>query len=289
MPSSEEIKALVAKIPELDSKDTKNPLLKTRPSEGKLTGPTWDEAVKIVDPIIKGGKEAVAAVVDMLKEVDDGTDYKARYVLHILAQYVCRKGKDEEQSLLADALIAALPGRAKPIQGFLIRQLQVCADGKAAPAIGKFLLDKELGADAAAALLAIKDGAVDQYRAALPKATGKNRLQLIQNLGVLKDTRSAGAMKQAVTDADALVRMAAAWGLANMGDASAVDALIQAADAKETWERAQMTKACLVLAENLQAAGKADESKKVYTYLRNTRKGEAESYVREAAAKALGG
>ena len=289
MASAEEIKALVDQVPPLDSKDTKDPMLKTRPSDGKLTGPVWEEAVQILDPILTGGKGAIAAVMDLLKPVDDGADYKARYVLHAMAQYVNRKGKEEEQSMVVDALLSALKGRDKPIQGFLIRQLQVCADGRASATLGTFLLDKELGEDAANALLAIRQGAVEQFRSALPKAKGKAKLTIIQNLGVLKDARSAGALLEAVTDSDEAVRMAAAWGLANLCEASAVDALLRAADAKAPWERAQMTKACLLLAEKLQAAGKADEARNIYAHLRDTRKDASESYVREAAAKALSG
>ena len=289
MATSAEIQALVDKIPPLDSKDLKNPMLKTRPSDGKFTGPPWDEAVKILDPILAGGKDGIAAVVDLLKEVDNGEDYKARYVLHALAQYVCRADKSEQQEFYVSALASALDGRPKPIVKFLLQQLQVCADGRVAAKIGKLLLDDDVFEEAALALLAIREGAVEQFRAALPKVKGKAKLTLIQDLGVLKDPASAGAMREALDGDDVALKMAAAWGLANLGEASAVDAILKAADVKDIWPRAQMTKACLILAEKLQTAGKADEAKRIYTHLRDTRKDESESYVREAAAKALGG
>jgi len=287
MAPSAELVALVDKIPPLDSKDYKPPLLKTRPSDGKFTGPTWEEAVEIFDPILKGGKDSIVGVIDMLKEVDDGSDYKARYVLHGLAQYVCRADKAKQQDLLVHTLIAALDGRAKPIQKFIIRQLQVCGDGRASDRVGKFLLDDEMSEDAALALTAIREGAVEQFRTALRRARGKARVTAVQNLGVLRDASSAAVLRRAARDSDEAVRIAAVWALANIGDAGSVGVVIKATGAQPGWERVQATKAALLLAEKLLAAGRKDDAKGIYTHLRDTRKDESESYVRQAAAKAL--
>ena len=45
--------------------------------------------------------------------------------------------------------------------------------------------------------------------------------------------------------------------------------------------------ACLLLAENLLAAGSRKEAVRIYTHLRDTRTEPAEAYVRDAAARGL--
>jgi len=83
------------------------------------------------------------------------------------------------------------------------------------------------------------------------------------------------------------VRIAAGAGLAKIGDAGAADALLKAAEVGPGWERVQATKNCLVLAENLTAAGKKAEAARIYSRLRDTRNEPSERYVREAAEAAL--
>ena len=137
------------------------------------------------------------------------------------------------------------------------------------------------------ALTAIREGAAEQFRAALPKTKEKCRVACLQNLGVLRDAQAADALKQAVSDADRDVRIVAAWGLANIGDGTAAEMLLAASDKAEGWERVQHTKACLLLAERLLAAGKKAESQKIYAHLQKTRIDPSERYIRDAAGKAL--
>jgi len=314
MAIADKVKALVAKVPELDPNVGeiikkadlgKNPprekvmaavhkerpdlaALHVYPRHGKFTGPSWEDAVNIVGPILEGGKEAIVAVIDMLQEVDDGKDYKARYVLHVIAQYCCRADKQEQQDMAMGALCSQVGGdRPKQIQKFLLQQLQVCGDKRVAGPIGKLLTDEDVCDEAALALLAIGGAAaVEQFRGALTKAKGKARLTAVQNLGVLRDAASAAALREAAGDADKDVQIAAVWALANLGDAASVDILLKAADTKD-WQRVQATKACLMLAEKLAASGKKNDAKRIYTHLRDTRKAEPESYIRQAAIKAL--
>jgi hypothetical protein len=312
MATSAELEALLKKIPDLDP-DTrkiqeaeglgKKPstdetmkavwkhrpdlaALKTPPRRGKLTGPAWDDAKKIYDEILAGGRDNVVALVGMLKDVDDGADYRARYTLHALTTYSCRSGQGKQRDMMAAALTSQLGGdRPKPVQAFILQQLQLCADKRVAPEVARLLADDELGAPAAATLLAI--GAIEPFRAALPKLEGKAKLAAVQNLAVAGDAASAGAFQAALTDADSDVRLAGAAGLAKLGTASAVGAMIKAAGAKGMWERTKMAQSCLVLAEKLLAADKKDEARRIYTYLRETRQGEGEHHVRDAAANAL--
>ena len=289
MAPSAELKKLVDQMPELDRVKTKDKKVRIT---GKLTGPLWDDAEEVYDKILKGGRDSIIGVIDMLAEIDDGKDYKARYVLHALTAYVCRPGKEKHRTAVVQAIASQIGGdRPKIIQRFLVQQLQACGDGRAAATLGKHLLDEDLYEPAAAALVAIGDGAAEQLRKALPQAKGKCRAAIVQNLGAVADAKSIDALKKAAGEDDPLVRVAAVWALANIGDAGSVDVLTTAADAyiMGSWERTQAANACLVLAEKLQAAGNKAGAAKLYTHLRNTRKDPSESYIREAAEKALTG
>jgi hypothetical protein len=235
-----------------------------------------------------GGRKSVIAIIDMLVPPGEGNDVKPHYALHCLALHVCKLDDDRPRRRFARTLASQLGGdRPKAVQRYLVQQLQVAGSKEVVEALGKLLLDEELCEPAVQALAAIGDGAAEQFRNALPDAKGKCRLTVIQNLGVVGDGESVDALKQAVGDSDRDVRLAAAWALARIGDASSVDVLLRAADAQEHYERIKATQACLLLAENLLAAGQRGKATEIYARLRNTRTDPAEHYVRDAAETAL--
>ena len=246
-----------------------------------------DKVEKAVAQIHNGGRDNVIAIIDMLVSPGKGNDVKPHYALHCLALHVCKLDDDNQRRRFARTVASQLGGdRPKAVQCYLVRVLQVAGGREVVRTLGKLLVDEELCEPAAQALTAIGDGATDQFREALPQARGKCRLTIIQNLGVVRDDNSVDALKNAVTDENQDIRIAAAWALANIGDPGSAGVLLKAADA-QGWERIQATKACLLLAENLLAAGKNYEAMRIYTHLRNTRTEPAERYVRNAAKKAL--
>jgi HEAT repeat protein len=169
----------------------------------------------------------------------------------------------------------------------LCQVLQWVGRSEVCAALGKLLDDEELVAPAAMALVAIRAGAAEQFRAALPNAKGACRLSIVQGLGAVGDVQSAAALAPYVTDEDREVRLAAGWALARIGDEGAVEVLIHAAGVPAGWERIQAAKHCLVLAERLAAAGKKEQAAKIYTYLRDSRTDAHEKYLRDVAQKAL--
>lgn len=255
---------------------------------GTFTGPSWEEILPALDTVLAAGRDGIVAVVAMLKDVDDGSDYKARYFLHVIAQYVGRPGKEAARAVFVDALASQLGGdRPRGVQGYVARQLQVIGTKEAAPALGKILADPDLCEYAAQALLAIRAGAAEEFRKALPDLQGGPRLTVLQALGVLADAPSADALKKAIADPDRDVRLAAAWGLARIGDATAVDLVLKAADGDAGWERIKATSSALLLAERLLAAGKKSDAAKIYRHLQTTRTDASEAYVKDAAAEGL--
>jgi hypothetical protein len=236
----------------------------------------------------EGGRRRLVGLVNMLVEPGNGDDVKARYALHCLAVHVCKLDNEGVRQAFATTLASQLGGgRPKGVQKYLIEQLQVVGGREVAPALGKMLLDEQLCEPAAQALVAIADGAADQLRNALPKSSGKSRLTIIQNLGVLRDVGSADLFKVALADEDREIRLAAGWALANMGDSSSADLLLRAAAAGEAYEHVKATKACLLLAERLAAEGDKEAAVKIYRRLRDTRTGSEQAYVREVAEEAI--
>jgi len=243
---------------------------------------------KAVAEIAKGGKDNVLAIIDMLDEPGSGRDAKPHYALHCLANYVLQGKEETARAEFSAALASQLSGgRSKYIRGFLCQELQWAGRREAVPALAKLLLDEELADPAAMALVAIRDGAAEALRAALSNARGRCRLVILHSLAALADRQAMDAFERALQAPDREVRLAAGAGLANLGAASASEALLKAADVPPGWERIRQTKHCLVLAEKLSAAGKRTEAAAVYGRLRASRSDPAERYVREAAERGL--
>ena len=277
MPASEQLKALVDQMPDPD------------PRGMYCENIDKDKIDKAVAEICKGGRESIVGLIDMLVPPGDGADVKPHYALHCVALHVCKQPDRAARQLFTETLASQLGGsRPKPVQAYLCQELQAAGDKEAVAALGKLLIDEELCEPAAMALTAIDQGAAEQFRAALPNAKGKCRLTVLQNLGVLRDKAAAPAMLSALSDSDVEIRLAAGYGLARLADAGAVDRLLKAADS-EGWERIQQTKHCLVLAENLKAAGKKDLAVTIYRRLRETRTDPKDAYIRQAAEKGLAG
>jgi hypothetical protein len=262
-----------------------------RSGGSKFTGPDPGAAEKIFTEILIGGRDSIVELLDMLREPADADykNYKAGYVLHGLVVYAGRGEKEVERRLVTDTLASQLGSgkHSKAVKGFIIRELRVLGGKEIAGALGPHLLDDELCGDATQALLTIRDGVAPQFRNALEKSKGSNRIMILQALGVLRDTGSVAALKKALAEDDRDVQRTAAWALANLGEASVADALLKSADRAEGWERTEATRHCLLLAERLAAANQKPQAARLYSHLRDTRTDPSERHVRDAAEKAL--
>jgi len=273
--SSSGLAALVSKLPDPDE-------------QGMLSNIDKQVVENVITEMHKGGRDNIIGLINMLVEPGKGDDVKPRYALHCLAVYVCKLQNKNQQQTFTTTLASQLgDNQPKAVQSYIIRQLQVAGGKEVASALGNLLCDEELCQDAAQALAAIGDGAAEQFRGALPKAAGKCRLTIVQNLGVVRDAHSANLLRQFVTDSDRDTKLAAAWALANIADTGSIDTLLKAGDTENPYERIKLTQACLVLAEKLLTAGKKNEAAKIYTRLRDTRTDASEKYVRDAAMNKL--
>ena len=253
MAISEKLKTLVDQFPKADNR-------------GMLTAGIDKEKIeRAVAEIAAGGREQFLGLIEMLGEPGTEENVKPHYALHCVANHVLTTGDQRARKERCAAMAAQLDGDLSTYnKAFLCQELQWAGGKEASAALGRLLLDEELVEPAAMALSAIGDGAAEQFRAALPKARGKCRLNVVQGLGAVGDASSVGALKEALGDPDREVRLAAGWALARLGDAGSVDVMLKAADVEPGWERIQATKHCFVLAEKLEAAGNGDPARKIY-------------------------
>ncbi len=259
--------------------------------------PTFDQTWKAppratyetaYDKVLADGADAVAVVIDLISEVDNGEDYKARKLLHNLAVYTSQPAKIKQRPIVAESLAKALgEDRPWPVKRYLIQTLQVCAAKEQSAAIARFLNDENLYDYSARALLAINDGVAPHFRAALPKSEGRARVTIVQALGVLCDSESAGAIGKLVGDDDAELGQTAVWALANMNDASAVDTVIKAIGKADGFARYQLVDAGLQLAERLVEANKKADAARIYAHLATADAFERHAHIRDAAKRGL--
>ena len=265
--------ALVSRLPDPDER-------------GFMSKVDTDIVEDVVSQLRRGKRASLRSLIDMLVSPEEGGDFKARYAIHVWAVKTCHDG-EREQRMFCNTLASELGGdRPKAVQKFLIQQLQLVGHEQVVGALGNVLLDKELCDPAAMALVAIRTGAAEQLRKALPGATARVRLTILQNLGALRDTNALVTLTRALGDENGEVRLVAIWGLARAGSDESVRAVLKATDKSEGWERIQSVKACLLLAESLLAKGKKAEAKGVYSHLRGTCR-DGETYLREVAQRAL--
>lgn len=161
---------------------------------------------------------------------------KPHYALHgVLNHVLVTKNKADRKEFCAALAGQLAGGHTKYVRGYLCQELQWAGREEAVPALGKLLLDEDLAEPAKMALVAIGTGATEQFLAALGEAKGKCRLAVIHGLAALAEHPAADPLREALTDPDREVRIAAGAGLAKLGNAAACESLLKAAATGPGW------------------------------------------------------
>jgi HEAT repeat protein len=275
MNETEWLKEMVAKFPTPAAKD------------GRLAEVDKAATDAAIAELVKGGKNAIVGLVGTLAPAEKGGDSRIRHVLHALVIHAGGQGETRRQ-LVAEALASTLAGDqpAEP-KRFVLQQLQLIGGKEVVPTIGKLLRDDSLSNAAAQALLAIKTDAAEQFRKLLDGATDGQFVIAAHALGSLRDRAAIPVLRKRLGSSLRDVFLTAVWALANIGDQETAEPLLKAASGTSGYDRIKLTQACLLLAENLLAAGKKKESAAIYARLHETRTDDSEEYIREAAAKGL--
>jgi hypothetical protein len=262
------------------------------PISGRLLDPDLDKEKmeKIAATIAEGGKKNILGLIEMLDTPGSQKNVKPHFLLHCVVNHALIAGNEKMRKEFCEAMASQLGNKnLLPYnRAYLCQELQWAGRDEACPALGKMLLDQDLTDDAATALAAIGgERAASQLRGALIKAKGKARLNLIDALAALVDSKSAGIFKKALHDKDREVRIAAAIGLAYLGQEDSAEPLFKAIDSAKGWEKFQITKTNLVLAEKLVEAGKKSIAKRIYERLLKTKTDDSEQFIHEAAQLGL--
>jgi hypothetical protein len=278
MKATEQLKRLVEQMPDPDGR-------------GMYTENIDKQKIaQAVAEIADGGAAHVLGLIELLGPPGSKENAKPHYALHCVVNHTLVVADEQRRAAFCQAIASQLENQQlhPNNRAFLCQQLQWAGRDESCPALGNVLLDADVSDAAAMALAAIGgERAASQLRAAVPRAQGKSRLNVIDALAAVADPNAAPIFRSALSDQDREVRIAAAAGLAKLGQSDAGDPLLNAADSSSGWERTQTTHACLVLAEKLAAAGKKSQAKQIYRRLQTTRTGDAEQHVRDAAARGL--
>ncbi|MEI6674307.1 MAG: hypothetical protein WCO57_03920 [Verrucomicrobiota bacterium] len=164
-----ETNALLNRLPELQ--------------EGKMPPIDANLSSELVQTLLKGGKDAISGLINAVREVDNGSDWKARFLVTTLVSSVGAPGQDSQQQMLAAALLDEATGtRPESVRIFLLARLRLIAGKDAVAKLIAFLAgdNPQLSDAAAAVLVSIGSPAKEPLAEALKAAQGR-RKEVIEN------------------------------------------------------------------------------------------------------------
>lgn len=136
------------------------------------------ESEALGSEILKAGKPAVQEIMAGLQEVDNGSDWKERLLLHMLVTDLSVPERKKERGMLAATFVEeAASDRPASVRAFLIQELRLIAEESVVPKLVPLLRDKSpLVVDAAAAVMvSIGEGARKPLQEALKGAENHSK------------------------------------------------------------------------------------------------------------------
>ena len=131
-----------------------------------------DQSRKLFDELLAAGDDEITGIIDTLGEVDDGKDWKARFVLGALASYVGAPDRKADQKKLEQVYAKALQAdRPAGVKTFVAMQLQWFGTASSVQVLADQLSskDRQLVDASAASLCAIGKPAIAGLKAAREK------------------------------------------------------------------------------------------------------------------------
>lgn len=169
--------------------------------------------------------KAVDEAFETLTSYDWGDDRDA--LKPIDNAVVAVHGDAKATAALADRLTKVLETDApRAAKDYACRKLSMIGSAECVPTVAKLLDDKELSHMGRYVLERIPaPEAVAAIRDALPKVDGELKIGMISSLGVRRDEKATGALKDLLTDENEQVAAAAAAALGEIGTPEAAKAL----------------------------------------------------------------
>ena len=168
---------------------------------------------------------------------------------------------------------------------FVCRQLSIIGTEQSVSALAKMLTNEEYSDMARYALERIPGSAVDvALREALPKASGKAKVGIINSLGERSDSKVVPALDKLVYETEPMIAEAAISALGKIASAEATEVLSKAKDKVSDKLKVVALDAYLKCADQLVAAGKKPQALAIYKELQREN---LPKPIRTAAAKGM--
>ena len=162
---------------------------------------------------------------------------------------------------------ATLPGKR-----FICRRLSIIGTEASVPVLADMLLDPQMSDMARYALERIPGTTVDSaLRNALPNASGKIKIGIVNTLGERGDSQSVSAFSKLVYDSDATLAEASIAALGKIATDQAISSLKQAKGKTKGKTRDCVLDAYLKCADKLLADGKNSQALRIYKETYNSR------------------
>ncbi len=133
-------------------------------------------ADELVQACLQAGKECIVGLIDGIGAVDNGSDWKPRFLLQALVAAVGVADRGPQRRMLADALLAEATGERSPaVRAFLLARLRLIAGDDAVAKLVPLLAaeDPQLADAAAAVLVSVGPPAKQALANALKGAKGR--------------------------------------------------------------------------------------------------------------------
>ena len=177
------------------------------------------ESTLIFNAILDYGLEGVVHICRQLGFHDDQDLVQAKWALHGLAVYVTGRGREQKRELYISGLIKALD-LSLPVNQkvFIINQMQISGGSESVSALGSYIDDPHLYEPAIQALTTIgSKSAGEALLKALPTVNGKQKVAIIQALGMMRYEPAGEEILALLNDSNDIVRKLSGFALSNMG------------------------------------------------------------------------
>ncbi len=176
------------------------------------------ESTLIFNAILDYGREGVIHICQQLGSHDDQDLVQAKWALHGLAVHVTGKGREQKRELYISGLIKALD-LSLPVNQkvFIINQMQISGGSESVSVLESYIDDPDLYEPAIQALTSIgSKSAGEALLKALPTAKGKQKVAIIQALGMMRYEPAGEEILALLNDSNDTVRKLSGFALSNM-------------------------------------------------------------------------
>jgi len=145
---------------------------------GKVPPIDANLTAELVQTLLQGGKQSIVGLIDALREVDNGADWKARLLLQALTMAVGTPEQAVQRQMLADVLLDEATGtRPSAVRIFLLARLRLIADKDAVKKLIPLFTaaDPQLAEAAATVLVSIGQPSKEPLAEALKAAQGRSK------------------------------------------------------------------------------------------------------------------